>query len=68
MVSTKFDTCVFRSKEKHPPTKVASCGMCPQKQQEDVYKCLKLLIEGVNPKICLSCVFYVKEEEDGGES
>lgn len=63
MNTEKFDTCIFRTKEKHPriiPPHV--CGKCPQ-NNEDVYKCIKLLIDGVNPDICLSCVHFVKGDQ-----
>lgn len=63
MDTKKFDTCVFRTKEKHPriqPPHV--CGRCPKAEQTDVYKCLKLVIDMENSDICVACVHYVSGE------
>ena len=60
MDTKKFDTCIFRTKEKHPriPNPHA-CGRCPKAAESEVYKCLKLAMDLENSDICASCVHYV---------
>ncbi len=60
----KFDTCIFRSKEKHFSQEVTCCGA---KQQEG-YLCIRKRLGNVLPVICSDCIFYEKKENGQKEN
>lgn len=60
----KFDTCKFRTKEKHPSPSTPLC--CGRKVDNEGYQCLEphLLLPSVVPSICEACIYYVAKNED----
>lgn len=61
----KFDTCSFRSREKHYVNEIWCCGA---KKQEG-FLCIRKLIDNVTKEICADCVFYqAKENVENKES
>lgn len=51
----KFDTCTYRSAEKHFSFETRRC--CGKEQAEG-YLCFKKQLEDVTPDICEVCIYY----------